>query len=93
MNREVKKEMTDFPNLNMSIGEYYKILMEGKRPTRQRTTKDDIKHGGAPNHPPLTPQPTGLGRAISSSVHPGAGGGISTNRRDSGLVRSQSENH
>jgi hypothetical protein len=28
--------MTDFPNLNMSIGEYYKMLVDGKRPTRQR---------------------------------------------------------
>lgn len=28
--------MTDFPNLNMSIGEYYKLLMEGKRPMRNR---------------------------------------------------------
>ena len=55
MNREVKKEMTDFPNLNMSIGEYYKILMEGKRPTRQRTTKDEIKQAGAHNPPPMTP--------------------------------------
>ncbi len=26
----------DFPNLNMSIGEYYKLLMEGKRPMRHR---------------------------------------------------------
>lgn len=34
--------MSDFPNLNMSIGEYYKMLMEGKRPTRQRTHKDDV---------------------------------------------------
>ena len=89
MNREVKKEMTDFPNLNMSIGEYYKILMEGKRPTRQRTTKDEIKQGGGPNTQPMTPQPSGLGRAISTNMHPG---GISTNRRDSGLARSQSEN-
>lgn len=36
--------MTDFPNLNMSIGEYYKLLMEGKRPTRQRVTvKEEVK--------------------------------------------------
>jgi len=38
----------DFPNLNMSIGEYYKILMEGKRPTRQRTVKEDQKMGAPP---------------------------------------------
>jgi hypothetical protein len=45
-----KKEMNnaDFPNLNMSIGEYYKILMEGKRPTRQRTVKEDQKMGAPP---------------------------------------------
>jgi|LauGreDrversion4_2_1035121.scaffolds.fasta_scaffold4678387_1 hypothetical protein len=35
--------MSDFPELNMSIGEYYKLLMEGKRPTRQRTVKEEIK--------------------------------------------------
>jgi hypothetical protein len=34
MNRETKKDTTEFPELNMSIGEYYKLLMEGKRPTR-----------------------------------------------------------
>jgi hypothetical protein len=43
MNREVKKDLTDFPLLNMSIGEYYKLLMEGRRPTRQRTVKEDQK--------------------------------------------------
>jgi hypothetical protein len=56
--------MSDFPNLNMSIGEYYKLLMEGKRPTRQRTTKEEIKQGVSPS---LTPQPATLGRAISTS--------------------------
>ena len=40
--------MSDFPNLNMSIGEYYKLLMEGKRPTRQRTTKEEMKQGTSP---------------------------------------------
>jgi hypothetical protein len=78
MNREVKKEMTDFPNLNMSIGEYYKLLMEGKRPTRQRTTKEEMKQGavGPSNIPALTPQPSGLGRAVSTSG-PGVPSGIS----------------
>ena len=41
--------MTDFPNLNMSIGEYYKLLMEGKRPTRSR--------GSQPLVPPEPPKP------------------------------------
>ncbi len=43
--------MSDFPELNMSIGEYYKLLMEGKRPTRQRTVKEEIKKPEATTTP------------------------------------------
>jgi len=81
--------MSDFPNLNMSIGEYYKLLMEGKRPTRQRTTKEEMKQGTSPSS--MTPNPPGLGRAISTGGPGTSAGGISQSRRDSGLARSQSE--
>lgn len=33
--------MSDFPDISMSIGEYYKMLVDGKRPTRQRTHKEE----------------------------------------------------
>lgn len=43
--------MTDFPNLDISIGEYYKLLLEGRRPMRNRHPTTD-----APRAPPLTTQ-------------------------------------
>jgi hypothetical protein len=30
----MSKEMDEFPELGMTIGEYYKLLVSGKRPTR-----------------------------------------------------------
>lgn len=42
MNRE-KDDKFEFPVLNMSIGEYYKMLMEGKRPTRRRVNNEEVK--------------------------------------------------
>lgn len=86
--------MDEFPNLNMSIGEYYKMLMEGKRPTRQRTVKEEVKK------PSLPSMQRGGSLSVSQSgpaMHHGVGG---LPRRDitmsaggigSGLGRSQSE--
>jgi len=89
MNRETKKDTTEFPELNMSIGEYYKMLMEGKRPTRQRRTKEEEKKG-PPANQNLNSAPA-LARAASTTSGMNQ---LSTQRRglDSGaLGRSQSE--
>jgi len=71
--------MTDFPNLNMSIGEYYKLLMEGKRPTRQRTVKEEVK----------LPAPA-LVRAASTAA-PGQRRESSVNSATGQLAKSHSE--
>jgi hypothetical protein len=93
MNRETKKDTTEFPELNMSIGEYYKMLMEGKRPTRQRRTKEEEKKGPPPVSQTLNSAPA-LARAASttSGMNQLAGANVQRRGLDSGaLGRSQSE--
>ena len=34
--------MEDFPEIDMSIGEYYKLLLEGRRPMRNRNARTTV---------------------------------------------------
>jgi hypothetical protein len=79
--------MDEFPNLNMSIGEYYKLLMEGKRPTRQRTVKEEIKKEVVLGPPPhlRSFSSTAVGLGMTSSNPPmGLGTALGVRRDGSG---------